>query len=160
MKLKHRHRLRRKEIVALSQSINEVLGIDPFDETIALDRASTPDFDVLITDGEIVGMIFSDTPYLSLRGILKYAPIKGSVTVDMGAIPYVINGADIMSPGITDIDQNLKEGSLAWIKDENNGKALAIVRILKDPKTIMEVRKGKAAKNIHFVGDDLWNTVV
>ena len=158
MKFKHRHRLRRKEVAKLVDTLSSNMGVVPFDEDTALDRASAADFDVLFIKSTVVGLVFDDVPYLSIRGILKYGAKKGYLTVDMGAVPYVINGADIMAPGITDGDLALKKDSLAWVRDENNSQPLAIVRLLKDMEEILNERKGKAATNLHYVGDKLWTS--
>ena len=133
------------------------MGVTPFDENVPLDRATATGFDVLLIRNSVVGLIFDDVPILSIRGILEYGATKGHVTVDMGAVPYVVNGADIMAPGIVDGDQGLKKGSLAWVRDENNEKPLAIVRLLDDLRTILEIKRGKAATNLHYIGDKLWN---
>ena len=156
MKFKHRHRLRRKEIAQLGQEIEKTMGIDPFDGSEDIDRATTPEFDVLFLKGHVIAIIFEDGTILSIRGLLKFKVEKGFLTVDMGAVPYVINGADIMAPGIVDSDKELKPGSLAWIRDEKNLKPLAIVRLTKDGLDAISNKKGKAAKNLHYVGDKLW----
>jgi PUA domain protein len=79
-----------------------------------------------------------------------------NVVVDMGAIPYVCNGADIMAPGITNMD-SFKEGDLVVVRDVTHGKALAIGRALKSSSDVEAVRKGKVVENLHYVGDRLWN---
>ena len=156
MKLKHRHRLRRKEVAHFRDILKESLGVDTFEETDPVDRASTLDYDVLIHKGQIMCLIFDEVPFLSIRGILNYGAESSFVTVDMGAVPYVINGADIMSPGIVDLDKTLKEGDIAWVRDITHSKPLAIVRLSKSPDEILNEKKGKAALNIHYVGDKLW----
>src|SRR5262245_30001988 len=48
-----------------------------------------------------------------------------SVTVDMGAIRFVCNGAKVMRPGITNFE-SFKKGNIVVIKDQTHGKALAV----------------------------------
>ena len=156
MKLRHRHRLRRKEVAQLSDEIEKSLGISPFLEDQPLDRAHLPDFDVLIFKNTVVGMVFGDVPFLSIRGILQFNPAKSFVEVDMGAVPYVTNGADVMAPGVTTADLALKKDGYAWVRDQNNKKPLAIVQMLRPAEDIMVNPAGKAARNLHFVGDKLW----
>ena len=74
----------------------------------------------------------------------------------MGAIPYVCNGADVMSPGITGIDGDFNEGDLVIVKDEKHRKSLAVGVALVSSVDMMEMQKGKAVKSIHYVGDKLW----
>ena len=53
-------------------------------------------------DGEPYIIIIDGKPFPTLKAALANE-IKGkTVTVDMGAIKFVSNGADIMSPGIVD----------------------------------------------------------
>ncbi len=90
---------------------------------------------------------------LILRDIL---PIK-KITVDMGAVPFVIKGADIMRPGIADIDNSINKGDWVVIVDENNKKPLAIGEALMDSEELKSSKSGKVIRNLHFVGDDIWN---
>lgn len=78
------------------------------------------------------------------------------VVVDMGAIPYVCNGADVMAPGITGMDP-FTEGDLVVVRDVTHGKALAIGRALKSSSEIEALRKGRVVENLHYVGDRLWD---
>ena len=78
------------------------------------------------------------------------------VVVDMGAIPYVCNGADVMAPGITTMD-SFAEGGLVVVRDVTHSKALAIGRALKSSSEIEATKKGKVVENLHYVGDRLWN---
>ena len=80
------------------------------------------------------------------------------VVVDMGAIRFVCNGADVMAPGITEIG-SFDEGDLVVIRDINHGKALAIGIANKSSADIEASKKGKVIKNLHYVGDKLWGAV-
>jgi PUA-domain protein len=77
------------------------------------------------------------------------------VVVDMGAIRFVCNGADVMAPGITDMD-DFAEGAVVVIRDVNHGKALAIGVANKSSAEITASKKGKVIRNLHYVGDKLW----
>jgi len=77
------------------------------------------------------------------------------VEVDMGAIRFVCNGADVMAPGITEMG-DFTEGDLVVIRDMNHGKALAIGVANKSSVDIEASKKGKVIKNLHYVGDKLW----
>ncbi|MBN2336100.1 DUF1947 domain-containing protein [Candidatus Bathyarchaeota archaeon] len=92
--------------------------------------------------------------YPFLRG--SYVDKLQSVVVDMGAIPYVCNGADVMAPGITEMGV-FDEGDLVVIRDVTHGKALAVGRALKGSAEIEASKKGKVIQNLHYVGDKLWN---
>ena len=150
--------MREKEIKSLSKNLQELLGIPVFDEKDAVDIAESSDYNVIFVGQDILALIYEDKPFLTIRGILKYRPEAKSVTVDMGAVPYVTNGADVMGPGITDADESIAEGDLVWIKDVRNGAPLAIGKALRSGAELKQKSGGKAIKTVHYVGDKLWKT--
>ena len=81
------------------------------------------------------------------------------IVVDMGAIPYVCKGATVMAPGIVQVEGNFGNGDIAVIVDMKHGKALAIGEALMDPETAMQTKKGPVAKNLHYVGDKVWDYI-
>jgi PUA domain protein len=82
-----------------------------------------------------------------------------SVAIDMGAIPYVCNGADVMAPGIKKVQGEFTENSIIVIKDITHGKALAIGQAIHSSVDIREMEKGKAIKTLHHVGDKIWSII-
>jgi PUA domain protein len=78
-----------------------------------------------------------------------------SLVVDMGAIPYICNGADVMAPGVVKCDM-FEKGSLIVIRDENHFKAIALGKTLYNSKEILSKKNGKVALNINYVGDYMW----
>ena len=50
-----------------------------------------------------------------------------TLTVDMGAIPYICNGADVMAPGIVKVDGQFNADALVVIIDEKFSKKLPSV---------------------------------
>ncbi|RKX46413.1 MAG: RNA-binding protein [Thermotogae bacterium] len=81
---------------------------------------------------------------------------KRRVVVDQGAVPYILNGADVMAPGIVDADEGIKEGDFVFVVEEEYGRPLAIGIALMDGKTMKEKTKGKAVKIIHHAKDKIW----
>jgi len=158
IRIKKRKRMREKEVKALASQLTEVFGVDVFTEKDAVDIAESTDFDLIFVNNDILGIIYEDKPFLTVRGILKYKPEKCAVTVDMGAVPYVTNGADVMGPGIVEADQSVSEGDLVWIRDIKNKVPLAIGVALRDGSGLSAKEKGKAIKTLHNVGDKLWKS--
>jgi PUA domain protein len=90
---------------------------------------------------------------------LKYLQdnlILKKITVDMGAIKFVINGADIMRPGIVNIEDGIEKNDLIIVIDEKNGKPLSVGITLLNSEEMNKTTSGKVIKNIHFVGDHIW----
>ena len=153
--IRRRKRLRTKETKAYADELNASLGVS-FSEDDAVDIAESADMNLLFVNGDILGLIHDERTFLTVRGLLKYRPSRRYVTVDMGAVPFVTNGADIMGPGIVDADDDIEENDLVWIRDVKNLVPLAVgVSMLSGPE-LKKKTKGKAIKNLHNVGDKLW----
>jgi len=82
---------------------------------------------------------------------------KRTVTVDKGAVSFVINGADIMRPGVVSWDSEIKKGEHVIIREETHGKAIGIGTSLWDGGQFEKETSGKCVKSLYFVGDDVWN---
>jgi PUA-domain protein len=78
------------------------------------------------------------------------------IIVDMGAVPYVCKGADVMSPGIRSIKVDFEQDDLVIIVDERHGKPLAVGSALYGSKEMKTLDRGKVIKTLHYVGDKLW----
>jgi PUA domain protein len=156
MRIRKRHRLKRKEIKRFSEEISLQVGVPTFDESDTVDLGGAPDFDVIFVNGKVLGLVFEQKPFLSVRGVLQYKAKNRYVTVDMGAVGFVCNGADVMGPGITDADRGIEEGNMVWIRDENNLKPLAIGKALAPGSEMLGKGKGKMIQSVTYVGDKLW----
>ncbi|MFH1127208.1 MAG: DUF1947 domain-containing protein [archaeon] len=95
--------------------------------------------------------------YPSLRFIHGKEQGFKKITVDMGAVKFVCSGADVMRPGIKEIDDNIEKGDTVIIVDEKNKKALAVGIALDSAQTLENTKTGKSVKNIHYAGDRIWN---
>ena len=83
--------------------------------------------------------------------------ILTEIAIDMPAIPYIINGADIMRPGIVRFGEGIEEGDTVCIVDEQHHKPLAVGRALLSGPEMEAKSSGKVVKNLHHVGDEVWN---
>jgi PUA domain protein len=93
-------------------------------------------------------------PTLFFKEISALLP---TVVVDMGAVPYVCNGADIMAPGIVRIEGEFSNGDIILVVDEKHGKLLALGESLHDAEEARNAKQGAVVKNLHFVSDKIWN---
>jgi PUA domain protein len=154
--LRKRHRLRQKEIAAISDELDSILGTKTFTVDDTVDMAESPVYKVIFVNGKILAFTPGGRVFLTVRGLLKYHATKRFVTVDMGAVKFVYNGADVMTPGIVGFDEGIKEGDLVWVRDVKNLQPLAVGQaIISAPKMALK-EKGKAVVSIHNVGDKLW----
>jgi PUA-domain protein len=93
-------------------------------------------------------------PTLTFKEFIDQAP---RVTVDMGAVPYVCKGANIMAPGIKGFSGEFQKGDLVIVTDEKHGKPIALGETLFDIEQAKNIKQGIVIKNIHYVGDRTWN---
>jgi PUA domain protein len=157
IRLRKRHRLRKKEIKELSEQLEKIFSNSCFSTDDTIDRASLEKYDVIIVNGEILGLVFQNQPFLTVKGLLKFRPEKRYVTVDMGAVKYVYNGADVMTPGVVNADELIEKGDIVWVRDERNLQPLAVGEALMSGKEMISSNKGKGVRSVHHVGDPLWN---
>ena len=95
-------------------------------------------------------------PTLAFDKLLSLLP---KIVVDTGAVPHVCNGADVMAPGVVRVHGDFNENDPILIVDERHGKSLAIGVALFSSQTVKSLKQGKVVKNVHYVGDKLWNLV-
>jgi PUA-domain protein len=156
IRLRKRHRLRQKEIASLESAIDSALGTKSFSEADVVDMAEGPEYDVVFVGGKILAFLPERVPFLTVRGLLKYSATKRFVTVDMGAVKFVYNGADVMGPGIVACDESIAPGDYVWIRDVNNLRPLAVGKAVFTGREMSQKQKGKAVQSVHHVGDKLW----
>ena len=114
------------------------------------------EFTLVLLEGKPV-LFEHEEKWLPSLHVLQEKQMLKKITVDMGAIKFVTSGADIMRPGITKIDDGLQAGDAAVIVDETHGKALAVGIVIMSTEELRAADKGKVVKNIHYVGDEIWN---
>jgi PUA domain protein len=159
-RIRRRARLRNKEADDLRQAISEALGgAALWGDAAPVETGEFAGRALILVDNKVVGLWDgpepAGAPFLSVRGLLAYKPAARAVTVDMGAVRFVANGADIMAPGIVAADPALAEGAWCWVRDEKNGQPLAVGKCLV-AGTAMVRGKGKAVKSVHYLGDKWW----
>jgi len=155
MKIKSRNVLRKTDQKALVNDIVEAFGDALSFENRKLEYVESDGQDFIFVDGEPLLFKINGKIFPTIKGALKLNPARRRVVVDPGAVKFIINGADTMSPGIVEADPTINEGDLVIIVEQAHGKAIAIGRAL-IAGTNMVRGKGKAIKTIHYVGDELW----
>lgn len=151
--------LRKSEI----KELNERLQIRYGDEFLnKKDKVEKKDNIIFINDKQAFTEIDSEV-IPTLKFLLNNFKNTGkaflkTITVDMGAIKFVCNGADIMRPGITKVDDGIIAGDIILIVDETHGKPLAIGKTTLSKEELLETKEGKVIKNLHWIGDDVWNS--
>lgn len=158
MRLKKRHRLNNKTLRKILRWLSETLNVDS--TNLKIDNAEIADHEsgikILIVDDNIVFVVDADNifPTLYFEPLIELLP---SLIVDMGAVPYICNGADVMAPGVVRIEGTFGKDSIVVVRDEKHGKPIAIARSLSGASQMKQTRRGKVAETLHYVGDEIWN---
>lgn len=158
LSLKRRSRLRSKETKRIIEWIKDEWGIQICPKE--LESGSLDGKEAYVLNGKIIGMEEKGGFMLTLRGVMELKPTRRWVTVDMGAVRFLANGADVMAPGILETDPGIETNDLVWVRDEKNGRPLCIGRALIPGSDMKGADSGKAVRTIHFVGDPIWNASV
>jgi PUA-domain protein len=159
-RIKKRHLLKKSAQRREVENIEKVLGVplvgldskDRFEEGILDDGSRVLLFNDTILFFEYEGLIIP-----TIHALLEGKVTLPQVTVDMGAVRYVVNGADIMRPGITKIDDGIQVGSVVAIVDERHGKPLAIGISKLNSDDMRAAESGKVVQSVHYVNDALWD---
>ncbi|MFM8658503.1 MAG: PUA domain-containing protein [Candidatus Nitrosotenuis sp.] len=91
-------------------------------------------------------------PFLSDSVTLAKFP---SVMVDMGAVKFMCNGANVMRPGIRSFGE-FEKGQIVCIIEESQKKSLAVGRALVSSQEMAQMNKGIVIENLHYISDKYW----
>ncbi len=167
MELKSRHPLGRKEVRGIIELLSSMFGKEIGGKFLSKkDRVEVAKFDK-ITDVILV----NGKPAFIRRGELIFPLVialyemsesedlrkwRRRVVVDEGAVPHILNGADVMAPGVVDADGDIKEGDMVFIVEQKYGRPLAVGIALDSGEKMVKRSKGKVVKVIHHARDKLW----
>ncbi|MCL1977646.1 MAG: DUF1947 domain-containing protein [Candidatus Bathyarchaeota archaeon] len=102
-------------------------------------------------------MFKAEEVFLPLLCFTEFIETAPKITVDMGAIPFVCKGANVMAPGIRRVEGEFSKGDLVVVVDEKHGKALALGESMFDAVVFREIKSGPVIKTLHYVSDKYWN---
>lgn len=155
MKIKSRHHLKGSDARKIISKIEPFLEDPSRLRQASLEMAISDDgVDLIFIEGRPLLMIVEEQPFFTVLGAIELMPNKRLVVVDSGAVRFVVNGADIMKPGIVSADPEIAVGDLVVIVEERHNKPLAIGRALVAGTDMKG--EGKAVKSLHHVGDVIW----
>jgi PUA domain protein len=156
-----RYYLKRKEKRKLFKNISKILEIDAdniYNIKSQIEAVETRKHVIFIIAGSPHFARSEECffPTLYFQSIISLFP---KVIVDMGAVPYVCNGADLMSPGIVKVEGTFNDEKLVIVLDEKNRKPIAIAKALFNSYALKTIVSGRIFKNLHYISDDIWNFI-
>lgn len=150
-----RKQLSKSDIKKINQDIEDKYGIKDFFEKKANVELVKEEYETITLDNEPCFFYLEGNIIPTLKLLLKNNFMK-KVTIDMGAVKFIASGADLMRPGITEIQDGIDEGDFISIIDTDNKKPIAIGQAMMNSEEMRATESGKVIKNVHYVGDKLW----
>ncbi len=111
------------------------------------------DSEILI--GNDLKIIRIGEEYLPFLTELKLLDTFPNVTVDMGAVKFMCNGANVMRPGIKNYSKFSKD-EIVCVVEESQNKFLVVGKSLVDSSEMEQISKGEIIKNLHYISDKFW----
>jgi len=149
-----RIQLRSKEVNSWIKSYG--VEISKKDQAELLER----EFKVILVNKISAFFYYDEKIIPTLKFLQNHPTILKQVVVDMGAVKFMVSGADVMRSGIVEIAPEISKDDFVVIVDVNNKKPLAVGIALYSSEEMKEIKTGKVIRNIHFVGDELWKLQV
>lgn len=99
-----------------------------------------------------------------LRLLHAYPSALPTITIDRGAIRFVLSGAALMAPGLTsaggklpaDGEPEIEKGSVVAVKAEGKDTVCLVGELRMGTGEIKEKKKGVVVDAGHYLGDGLW----
>ena len=160
--IRKRHTVRKGDAAELVRRLGEELGEEA--GIFAAER-----IEVAETGGPFRLYLLDKRPLLFERNGVLFPTLQGAiarpftarrVTVDMGAVRFVVNGADIMRPGIVAVTDDVRADHPVLVVEERHGKPLAVCIARLDAAAMRAETGGIVCKIIHHVGDEIWSLEV
>lgn len=161
MVIRGRRFLRSKIVKKLRREVETIPGFDveelfPRDRGVELVELEGG-VEVYLVDGRAHLCRIGGRLVPALPSLLAMPGKLPRVVIDMGAVPHIANGADVMAPGIVKVDEGVKQDDVVVIVDERHGKPIAVGVALMSSEERGSKKKGKVVRNLHHVGDRVWS---
>ncbi|VVB81121.1 PUA domain protein [uncultured archaeon] len=151
--------LSKSDIEKLNQEISLQFGVSDFfgkKDRIAIAEINQQSY---VVKDDLLCFFYLDGKLVPTLKLLLQRQFLKQVTVDMGAVKFVSAGADVMRPGIVELDHDIKKGEYVAVVDQAHKKPLCIAQALFSGEEIFTLKQGKVLKAVHWVGDSIWQIV-
>jgi PUA-domain protein len=151
-----RRMLKKSEIKKVFPEINKFKNELGFDEKrTRIEIIDTDDGSLYLFEGK-PNLFRSEDKLIPTLFFERYIMAAPKIVVDMGAVPHLCNGADVMAPGVQKVSNEFFKGDFVTIVDEKYGKVIAIGETLFNSDEILKLNKGKVIRILHYVGDNIY----
>ncbi len=108
--------LKDRDAKPLIEELNKIPGLDQLSHKSRVETEIVKNSEVIFVDGQPVAFKRGGqlVPVLTNASALDKMP---RITVDMGAVPHVVGGADVMAPGVRGFQGNFGEKLLEFLSN-------------------------------------------
>ncbi len=155
--LKNRHPIREKEARDVADALSNVFGSPARWEGRLVEAGDDEGFRIFFVDGVPMAFASEGRVMPTVKGLLAYPATERFVTVDEGAVSFILRGADVMAPGVVDADPKVAVGDAVWVREVKHLRPLAVgIAVMSGPE-MAAAEKGRAVKTVHHLRDKLWD---
>ncbi len=158
--MKSKKTLSNKEKRDLQTKLIELYGeqvSSSFQKSLILQRIKTEEGVYIVKDKKIWWFLYDGKYIPSIHFLRELSLGLHRIVVDVGAIRFITNGADVMAPGIVLFDDNITKDAYIVIHEEKANAILGVGISLIDAEEFIKNKKGKAVKLIHHLKDKIWS---
>jgi PUA domain protein len=145
--------LRSKELNKELENLGYQIEVSKKDLVELLDGE---DYKIILVNKQPWFFYYGEKLVPTLKLLQTHPELLKHIMVDMGAVKFMVSGADVMRPGIKEIPETLEKEDFVVIVDQNNKKPLAVGVAQLNFEEMQKATSGKVIKNIHYVGDEIW----
>lgn len=156
-----RYPLRTKEAKEILSQASDKLKMN-------VEAILTPRRTMEVVESELIRIFLVDGKPLLLKTekvllpTLLFSEVLGQlpkIVVDMGAVPFVCKGADVMAPGVVRIEGKFGKGDLVVVVDVKHKKPLGLGETLLASEAARALKHGPIVRNLHYVSDRFWQLI-
>ena len=149
--------LSRRDSGETISKIESSLGLDLKMPKSAQVHCSEPEEGAVFVAFEAFEFVQTGDAYLPYLGSPATLALFPQAFVDEGAIKFLLNGADVMRPGIRRFDDWGAVGKMVVVREEKKGRAIAVGPSAVPSAEARGMSRGGCIRNVHHVGDRYWN---
>jgi predicted RNA-binding protein (TIGR00451 family) len=149
--------LSRRDSVEMISKIEGTLGLSLNLSKSSQAQCAEPEEGAVFVTLDSFEFVQSGNAFFPFLGSQQTLALFPNAVVDEGAIRFMLNGADVMRPGIRKIDDWGPAGKMVVVREERKGRAIAVGTSLVPSSEAQGMTKGGCIKNLHHVGDRYWN---
>eukprot|EP01025_Chloroclados_australasicus_P004620 TRINITY_DN11195_c0_g1_i1.p3 TRINITY_DN11195_c0_g1~~TRINITY_DN11195_c0_g1_i1.p3 ORF type:complete len:187 (-),score=24.65 TRINITY_DN11195_c0_g1_i1:317-877(-) len=134
----------------------------PKKEAVLIAKCPGPEqLQIVVVNNQFLFFGDRDGPWFPvLRLLHQYPDMMPKLRADVGAIKFVLGGANIMCPGLTSpgatIHDEVDARSPVSIYAEGKEHAMAVGRTEMSTADMRKINKGIGVENMHYLNDGLW----